>query len=130
MVNLIKDIKTAVSLFLDMRKTRKDGTEIVLKKRKVIPIIQTGGFYNTVEGCILSRYEGICDVAEVAFDKLPDKVKYQLQFSPKSGEFTKRANLWRVMLKPVMTDKQYHIAIRAIIGWYIHIIKMRKGAVA
>lgn len=34
MANLIKDIKTTVNLFLDIRKSRKDGSEIVLEKRE------------------------------------------------------------------------------------------------
>ena len=126
MANLINDIKTTVNLFLDIRKSRKDGSEIVLEKKRVFPIIQTGGFYNTVEGCTLSWYKEICDVAEAAFDELPDEVKYELQFAPKSGEFKDRVNLWRAILKPVMTDIQYYTAIKAIIDWYIHIIKIRK----
>lgn len=126
MANLINDIRTAANLFLDMRKARKDGTEIVVEEKKVLPVIRTGGFYNTVEGCTLSWYDGIRDIARKAFNELPDEVKYQLQFVPKAGEYKERAYLWMAILKPVMTDTQYHTAMRAIIGWYIHIIKERK----
>lgn len=126
MSNLIKDIKTAARLFLDMRKARKDGAEVVLEEKKVLPEIRTGGFYGTVEGCVLSHYEGICDIARGAFNELPDEVKHRLQFLPKPGEYKGRADLWRAILRPVMTDSQYHAAMKAIIDWYIHIIKMDK----
>ena len=130
MANLIKDIKTAVSLFLEMRKARKDGEEIVLEEKKVLPVIRSGGFYNTVEGCVLSHYDGICDIASKAFGELPDEAKYQLQFVPKSGEYKQRADLWRAILRPAMTDAQYHTAMKAIVNWYIHIIKIDKKRVA
>lgn len=131
MANLIKDIKTAANLFLDMRKARKNGNEIVVEEKKVFPVIRSGGFYNTVEGCVLDGLErGIKQKAQEAFNELPDEVKYQLQFMPKSGEYKNRADLWRAILKPVMTDAQFHTAMGAIVDWYIHIIKIEKERAA
>ena len=126
MKNLVKDIKTAANLFLNMRKARKDGAEVVLEEKKILPVIRTGGFYGTVEGCALDRLEReVVIKAQEAFDALSDEVKHQLQFAPKSGEYKVRANLWRAALRPVMTDKQYHIAMNCIIAWYVHIKQMR-----
>lgn len=131
MANLIKDIKTAANLFLNMRKARKDEVEVVLEEKKALPFIRTGGFYGTVEGCVLNHLENeIGDKARAAFNELPDEVKYQLQFAPKGGEFKERADLWRATLRPVMTERQYHTAMRAIIDWYIHIIEMKKERAA
>lgn len=127
MSNIIKDIKTVANVFLDMWRARKNGTEIVLEEKKVLPVIRSGGFYGTVEGCVLNHLDNeIGAKARAVFNALPDEVKYQLQFAPKSGEFKDRANLWRAALRPIMTDRQYHIAMNCIITWYIHIIKMEK----
>lgn len=105
MSNLAKDIKTAVNLFLDMRQARKSGSELVLEKNRSFPIVHSDGFYNTVEGCVLNHLDNkIGDKAQEAFDALPDEVKYQLMFAPKSGEFKDRTNLWKEALKPVMTE--------------------------
>lgn len=130
MNSLIKDIKTATNMFLDMRQARKDGCEITLEKKRVLPFMRTGGFYGTVEGCTLDHLDReIVLKAQEAFNAFPDEVKYQLQFSPKAGEYKSRTALWRAALKPVMTDKQYHAAMNCIISWYIHIVKMRKARV-
>lgn len=131
MKNLVKDIKTAANLFLNMRKARKDGAEIVLEEKKTLPFIRTCSFYNTIEGCVLNHLSNEIECkAWEAYNALPDEVKYQLQFSPKSGEYKDRADLWRATLRPVMTDRQYHIAMNSIIAWYIHIVKMRKERTA
>lgn len=130
MKNLIKDIKTAANLFLDMRKAQKDGYEITLEKKRVLPLIRSGGFYGTVEGCCLDRLDrDIVLKAQKAFNALPDEVKYQLQFSPKAGEYKSRADLWRAMLSPFMTDRECRIAMRCIVSRYIRIFKMEKAEV-
>ena len=122
------DLKVAAGIFVDMRKARKEGVEVEVKKTVQISFIQSGGFYNTVEGSVLCNYgKDVSNKAQEAFNSLPDEVKHRLQFSPKEGEYKERANLWRAILKPVMADKQYHVAMKAIVSWYIHIVKLRKG---
>lgn len=98
----------------------------MLEEKKILPVIRTGGFYGTVEGCALDHLDReIVIKAQEAFNALPDEVKYQLQFAPKSGEYKGRADLWKAALRPVMTDKQYHIAMDCIIAWFMHIKRMR-----
>lgn len=131
--NAIHDIKTTLGVFKDLRKARKEGGEIVVVQKRQIPIIVSGGFYNTVEGCALSWLDSkIVDLACEAFNGLPDDEKHRMQFSPKDGDFIERAILWKDIFKPVMTQNQRHIAMNCIIEWYIHIKKMRfeKGGVA
>lgn len=125
MQTIWNDLKVAGGLFIDMRKARKDGSEIRLEKRVQLPLIQSGGFYNTVEGCTLDHLDRkITDKAEEAFNRLPDEEKYKMQFSPQNGEFAERARFWRNTLSPFMTEKQCHIAMYQIIHWYIHIKQM------
>lgn len=108
-----------------MRKARKRGCGIRLEKKVKLPFIQSGGFYNTVEGCTLDHLDRkITDKAEEAFNKLSDEEKYRIQFSPKNGEFVERVRFWRNTLSPFMSEKQCHFAMYYIIHWYIHIKQM------
>ena len=124
MNNLTTDIKTAVTIFTNIRKARKDGP-VKVEKMKEIPLIVVGlHFYDTVEGCTLSHYKAIDDIAKKEFDKFPEVIKRKLTSAPEAGEFIDRVILWKETLRPVLTDKQYHTAMKAIISWYIHIIKL------
>ncbi len=121
---LASDLKTAATVFSNIRKMRKCGTVKVEKVRQ-IPVVEAGiQFYDTVEGCVLSHYKDIKDIAIKEYNKLPETIKYGLSTAPKSGEFADRVILWKEILRPVLTDKQYHRAMKAIISWYIHIIKL------
>lgn len=130
---LLHDMKVTASFFADVRKARKDGGEIVVEQKIQIPVIKSGGFYNTVERCTLSWLDReIKDKAREAFNRLPEEQKHKLQFAPQDGEFVERVIFWKEMLKPVLTKKQCCIAVNCIIEWYIHIKQMRfgKGGVA
>ena len=125
--NLFTDAKTAVNLFRDMRKARKNGCNVEIRNVAELPFINCGpGFLNTVEGCKLvngdsSVYENVKQV----FDGLSYELKNKLIFSPKDGEFIARAQFWKSVLKPVMDPKKYSLAIYLILHWYIHIKQMR-----
>jgi len=56
-MQILNDLKAAAGLFVDMRKARKRGGAIKVEKKIQIPVIQSGGFYSTVEGCALSHCE-------------------------------------------------------------------------
>lgn len=49
-MQILNDLKVAAGLFADMRKARKRGGAIKVEKKIQIPVIQSGGFYSTVEG--------------------------------------------------------------------------------
>lgn len=117
---VFSDLKAAARLFTDMRKARKEGKKVEVKKAVQIPVIQSDGFYNTVEGCALSHCEReIANAAQKAFNSLADGEKHRLTFSPKNGEFAERVIFWKSLLKPAMTEQQYRKAILTIIHQYI-----------
>lgn len=122
---LFADIKTAAKAFGEVRKARKNGAdkvEIKAQPLRVLPIINTVGFYNTVEGCTLSHCEKeIVDIAQKAFNELPYEERHRLMFAPENGEFVERAIFWRTLLEPVMSKQQTGKAMQQIVHWYIHI---------
>lgn len=101
--------------------TDEEGNDVA------VPVFTLGlGFYDTVEGCTLSHCDrDTCDAVRMVFSRFTEEEKRKLSFSPKEGEFTDRANFWSDRLKPALTRKQHHIAMRAILHWYIHIKSMR-----
>ena len=128
--NFLEDIKTATNLFIDMRKASKEGKKITVNRTLEIPMFSVGNsFFDTIEGCTLSncKESGVCVIAQKAFSELPYDIKCLLSNSPKDGEFVERANFWKRLLQPVMTSKQYHVAMTEILNWYIHIKKQRGG---
>lgn len=126
--NIITDAKTALNIFRDMRKAGKEGREIAVKQKMQAPVIMCGGFYNTVEGCTLSRLDkGIRDKALKAFNGLPSEEKHRLQFAPEDGEFAERAHFWEELLGEIMPERQRHIAMAAVLHWYICIKRMGLG---
>lgn len=130
--NILSDIKTAASLFGEVRKARKSGAEIRVQQVKQYPFIfDMAGILSTVEGCTLINGDRtIFDIAQKAFNSLPYEVRHRLTFSPKDGEFTERVQFWKNLLKPVMSSKQYHTGMQTIIRWYIHIKHMRMDEAA
>lgn len=120
--NIITDIKTAISVFAQIRKQRKNKSGGKAGRVKEFPFLVSGGFYNTVEGCTLSWCgKDVRDQAEKVFDGLPDEIRHSLQWTPKKGEFITRAKLWKSILKPSMPPQQYHMAMGRILHWYVHI---------
>lgn len=127
-IGLIKDIKSAVNIFRDMRKARRQESESEAKGIMMLPELQGRSFYDTVEGTVLSHCEkGIFKTAYKAFSELDNEKKHQLCFSPRDGEFIDRANLWKELLSPVMTEKQLRKAMIRITHKYIHIKHLNKG---
>lgn len=126
--NIITDIKTAVKMFTEIRKARKEGAAVEVRQCQQLPFIRCGGFYNTVEGLTLAYLDRkIVDSSQEAFNGLSEDVKNLLYFSPKDGEFTDRANFWRYLLEPVLTAEELRAAMICILRWYIHIKHMHLG---
>lgn len=128
MRKLMTDIKVAANLFLDMRKIRKDGMEVKVERKRMIPTFDVGtGFYDTVEGCTLANCE-IQDVKNIAYEaflKLPYEIKHFLSCPPKDGEFVERALFWNELFRSAMSPKQRSVAMSRILKWYITIKKRR-----
>lgn len=127
-MNIVTDIKTAVKMFTEIRKARKEGVAVEVRQCRQLSFVRCGGFYNTVEGLTLSYLDKkIVDNSQEAFNRLPEDVKDLLYFSPKDGEFADRANFWRYLLEPVLTAGELRTAMICILRWYIHIKHMNLG---
>lgn len=123
--NILSDLKTVAGLFKQIRQARKEGAEIRVRKQMQLSVIDTDpdpSLIHTVEGSVLvSCSQTIYGAAMESFMRLSYEERHRLSFSPNDGEFIERANLWKEILKPVMTPVQYHTAIKKILHWYIHI---------
>ena len=126
MKSILSDIKTAVSMFREVRKDRSSGSGIRVQQVKEYPVLTTCGILSTVEGCALinGNSEIFC-IAQQVFNKHPYEERHRLAFSPQNGEFTERVRFWRELLRPVLSEKQCHEAMQTIIRWYIHIKRNR-----
>lgn len=125
--NIITDAKTALAIFWDMRKARRKGTGIkVCRSAQVVPLIDSSpSLIHTVEGHVLiNRRDDIYGIAREAFNALPPEERRKVLNVPKDGEIVGRAHFWKNLLQPVMTPRQCHIAMDAILHWYIHIKRM------
>lgn len=129
MAGFISDIKTAAQVFGDIRRGRKEGREIEVRRFRKVPFIVPGpAFLNTIEGCTLSNCgSDIFKRSQLAFAALSEEEKNRFLFVPKDGEFVERARFWKALLRPAMPPAQYRIAMTAILRWYIHIKRSRKS---
>ena len=126
--NIINDIRTALKMFTEIRKARKEGAAVEVRQCQQLPFVRCGGFYNTVEGLTLADLDQkIVNRSQEAFNGLSEDVKNLLYFSPKDGEFTDRVNFWRYLLEPVLTDEELRTAMICILRCYIHIKHMHLG---
>ena len=94
-----------------------------------MPLIASGGFYDTVEGTVLASLSmEIANAAKDVFYKYADEQRHRMMFSPKEGELLERAHFWReLLIKSALTDRQYRIAMARLIRRYIQ-IKQRNFA--
>ena len=90
---IFTDFKTAANLFGELRRARKNGSEVRIQRTIQVPYVNLGaGFLDTVEGCTLIHcgkdvFERVLEV----FSGLPYEQKHCLVFAPKDGEFISRA---------------------------------------
>lgn len=129
MAGFISDIKTAAQVFGDIRRGRKEGREIEVRRFRKVPFIAPGpALLNTVEGCTLYNCgSDIFKRSQLAFAALSEEEKNKFLSAPKDGEFVERARLWKALFRPAMSPAQYGIAMTAILRWYIHIKRSRKS---
>lgn len=99
----------------------------LVKKNKCIPVMNSYGFLNTIEGCTLINHDSaIYEAVKVAFDELPEEVKHFLSFSVKDGDFVERAEAYKELIGTTkLTERQQNRAVVALLSWYIHIKRMR-----
>lgn len=130
MKNFFSDVKTAADIFLDIRKERKQGREVEVRKVKSLPVFCVGpGLLDTVEGIVLWNHSRqVYNKIENAFKALPDEEKKRQSFSPNDGEFIERANFWKTLVSSVLPPEQSRKAMMSILQWYIHIKQLPKQA--
>lgn len=125
MKKFLNDIKTATAFFRDLRRQKPDDDI------RVYPCIVTEYcFVDTVEGTVLFNCDrDIYKKIQEFFKALPHETKKSLVLSFGDGHYINRANFWRQALKQVLTEKEYRIAVRRILYWYIHCKQLKmKGA--
>lgn len=130
MKKFFSDVKTAADVFADIRRARKEGTVVEIRKSRVLPVFTAGPcIFDTVEGCTLwNRNKEVFDEIQCAFKALPVEDKKRLAFSPENGEFVERASIWRSLIASVLSPEQTRKAMISILQWYIHIKQVRKRA--
>lgn len=123
MKKFFSDVKTAADVFTDIRRARKEGAVVEIRKSRVLPVFTAGPcILDTVEGCTLwNRNKEVFDEIQGAFKSLPSEEKRRLAFSPENGEFIERASIWRSLIASVLSPEQTRKAMISILQWYIHI---------
>ncbi len=90
---------------------------------KRIPVFELSSWGATMEACLDLPKETRAAVKDIfyTFDR---ETQRALTFSPKGeGEWIKRAMFWQYALKPNLSKKHYHVAMSAILKWYIHCVR-------
>lgn len=121
MKKFFNDFKAATAFFRDLRR----------QKSETYPCIVTEYcFLDTVEGTVLFNCgREIYKKVQEFFKALPHEMKKSLVLSYGDGYYIDRANFWRDAFKSVLNEKEYQIATRRVIRWYIHCKQLKmKGA--
>lgn len=121
MKKFFNDFKAATAFFRDLRRQKPETypcrvTEYCLS--------------DTIEGTVLFNCSrDIYKKTQEFFKALPHETRKSLAFSIEDGHYIDRANFWRQALKQILTEKEYRIAVRRILYWYIHCKQLKmKGA--
>lgn len=127
MKKLLNDVKTASGIFMDIRKARKEGAEVKVRKVRSLPVFSVGlGILDTVEGCTLwNRNKEVFGEIQGAFDALPEEERKKQTSAPKDGEFVERAYFWKTLISSALPPEQTRKAMISILEWYIHIKRRR-----
>ena len=121
------------------QKLRKQGRDAVIavvcpKEATVrLPVITVGlGLLDTVEGCTLWNHttKPQRSALMAAYRAVDEPTRRAMAYSPKRGEFVRRAAWWRDLLEGVLAPEDVPGAMVAVISWYRRIIAMGyvKGA--
>ncbi len=125
MEKFLNDFKTALAFFMDLRRIKP------VDNIKTCTSIEMGySLLDTVEGTVLYNCgKNIYTKANGFFKTLPYETKRFLAFSPNDGEYIDRAKFWKQALKPILSEKEYRIAVRRLLHWFIHCKQLKtKGA--
>lgn len=125
-MQILQDIKTAVKLTGEIRKARKEGAGVEVRKVWRIPVLKSSYWPWTMEACLMRGGETEKAVVAV-FDSLPEEVQHSLTFTPeeKPGKWVERARFWQQQLKPALPPEMYHAVMLTYIHWYAHCLRMR-----
>lgn len=121
MKKFFNDFKAATAFFRDLRR----------QKSETYPCIVTEYcLSDTIEGTVLFNCSrDIYKKTQDFFKTLPHETRKSLVFSIEDGHYIDRANFWRDAFKSVLNEREYQIATRRIIRWYIHCKQLKmKGA--
>lgn len=117
-------LSTVCSAVRAVKMARLSGADTVIPANRV-PRIKSGSLLDTVEGCIIGSQSPVSfkgqDAARHAFALLDEDIKRRLFFLPKSGEFVERARFFSMLLRPALSEEDYHEAMLLILRKYRHI---------
>lgn len=127
--NIFTDIAAGVKATKKIRELRKEGADgVTVAPVKRIPMLGSVGcgFYDTMEGCAIGDCHSSVSregrrSAQKAFHALDEDTRHRFSCSPKDGEFVIRARYFAELLRPVLSPKDYHNAMIALLRWDRHV---------
>ena len=127
-MNILQDIKTAATVFKEVRRARKEGAAVETRTRKVwtVPVRKPDYWTWTMEATIFYHGEEKASVA--VFDTFPEDVQHALTFGPKRGEWADRVRFWQEHLRPALPPREYHKVMLTLTHWGCHCIRKRLEA--
>lgn len=117
-MEFLQDIKTAVTVFGEVRKARKAGASALqVKPVYTIPAVHFGYWGFTMEGCLFygQKWQPLRDV----FNSFPEETQHALTFGVKDGEWGDRVRFWKEALRDTLEPDLYHEMIFTLIQWGI-----------
>ena len=130
-MKILQDIKTAVKVFVEVRKARKGGASgVQVKPVYSVPVINPGpAWYNTMEVCLTHRLGRETDQAvRDVFKSFSRETQHRLEFTPETPqEWVARARFWERELESVLPREMYHKVMLLYIRWYLRCLRQRKA---
>lgn len=122
-MQILKDIKTAVELTGEIRKSREEGYIIKPHMAWRVPVHNISRWVWTMEACILVGHEAESAVIAV-FSSFDEKTQLALTFAPKEpGGLAERARFWQRELKPVLPPRMYHKVVLLLLSRYSNCLR-------
>lgn len=122
-MNILQDIAAAAQLTNQVRKERKEGFPAKLEKVYRLPVVKFGYWGFTPEACLFYgvKWKPVRDV----FDSFPEEVQHALTFTPQTGEWLSRVELWEEPLRKVLPPDLHAEAMAILCEWVLRCMKRR-----
>ena len=117
----------AIQCIYHLQKQCTLETKIRIEPVRRVPVMHTGGWYYTMEGCLFAKCsDGLKQAVRDVYNTFDEETREKLAVTPKTpGGWIERADFWRRHLCR-LPRKQYYLAMSCIVGWYARCVKRRK----